>query len=303
MKQDKKGLNGRSYDWNLIKSFVAVLDEGTLSAAAIKLGISQPTLSRHMDELENSLQMVLFERGRNGAKPTGDALSIADNAREIKAATHALSLSATGKSEQLSGTVRITASQVVSTYLMPEIFTKLADMAPEIEIELVSTNNVESLTEREADIAVRMVRPGQPHLIATKVNEFRVGTYAHKNYLAKWGTPLTPEDLQQHRVLGYDKNELIIEGFARSGMQFDRNFFHFRCDDQVVYWRTICAGAGIGFGPEFLAADTPFLTKIMKNLPIPSLPVWLVTHREIKTNQRIRKVFDFLADELARLEL
>ena len=303
VKQNSKTPNVRSYDWNLIKSFVVVLDEGTLSAAAKKLGISQPTLSRHMDELENSLGIVLFERGRNGAKPTSDALSIADNAREVEAATQALSLSATGKSEQLSGTVRITASQIVSTYLMPEIITRLIDVAPEIEVELVSTNNVESLTEREADIAVRMLRPNQPHLIARKVNEFRVGVYAHKSYLAKWGIPVTPEDLRRHRVLGYDKNELILDGFIRSGMQIDRNFFHFRCDDQVAYWRTICAGAGIGFGPAFLAGNEAQLTRIVKDLQIPSLPVWLVTHREVKTNRRIRKVYDFLADELAKLEL
>ena len=295
--------NPRSYDWNLIKSFLAILEAGTLSGAAKALGISQPTLTRHVDELENSLNVVLFERGRRGALPTTAALAIADHARDIFAATQALSLSATGKSNQLQGTVRITASQIVATYLMPQIFTRLMDEAPQVQIELVATDKVENLTEREADIAVRMVRPQRPNLIARKVNDIELGIYAHKDYLKNYPPLKSPQDLASHRLIGYDNDDRIIKGLALAGLEVDRNFFQLRCDDQVACWRALCTGAGIGFAPNYLATKNPGLVRVGEEFPIAPLPIWLVTHREIKTNRRIRMVFDYLADELSALDL
>ncbi len=293
----------RSYDWNLIKSFLAVMDEGTLSAAAKILGISQPTLTRHISELENALGILLFERDRNGARPTSGALAISDNAREINAANQALCLSATGKSQELHGTIRITASQIVATYLLPKILAKLLDEAPEISVELVATDKVENLNERDADIAIRMVRPQKSELIARKVNEIGLGIYAHAEYLSARPPADTPADLDHHRIIGYDIDERIIIGMADAGMDVDRNYFRFRCDDQVTCWQALCDGMGVGFAPNYLAKTNKDLVHIAQYISIPSLPVWLVTHKQIKTNRRIRMVFDFLAAELASLNL
>ncbi|MCF6322380.1 MAG: LysR family transcriptional regulator [Rhizobiaceae bacterium] len=293
----------RSYDWNLIKSFLAILDHGTLSAAAIKLNISQPTLSRHIEELENSLGVVLFERGRRGAAPTAAALAVADHAREINIATQAISLSATGKSQELHGTVRITASQIVATYLLPAILTRLMNEAPQVEIELVATDEVENLTQRDADIAVRMVRPQNPNLIARKVNEIHMGIYGRKDYLKTRPPIHAPHDLDHHRLIGYDTDERIISGMAELGVIVERNFFRFRCDDQVTCWQALCDGLGLGFAPNYLARTNQNLERLAEQFAIPPLPVWLVTHREIKSNRRIRMVFDFLAEELAGLDL
>ncbi len=287
-----------NYDWNLIKSFIHVFEAGSFSCAAKRSNISQPTLSRHIDELEKSLQMTLFERGRNGAMPTDSALKLADYARHIKIKADALSLFALGKSKELSGTVRITASEIVSTYLLPPIISKLSYEAPEIEVELVSTNKVENLTAREADIAIRMVRPTQLSLIAKKITSYKIGAFAHKDYLRNFGTPKTPSDLLEHRVLGYDRNETIIEGFAKAGVKIDRNFFKFRCDDQAVYWQTLCAGAGIGFAPNFLAQRESQLVQILPDIAIPDMPVWLVSHQEVRTNAKVRMVYDFLSKNL-----
>ena len=298
-----KNVSLRSYDWNLIKSFLAIMDNGTLSAGAKRLGISQPTLSRHVDELEHSLGVILFERGRHGAKPTSAALAICDNAREIRTATQALCLAATGKSEELSGTVRITASQIVATYLLPAIISRLIAHAPQVEIELVATDKVENLTEREADIALRMVRPNKTNLIARKVNEIGLGIYAHKDYLATREPIIKPDDLDGHQIIGYDNDDRIIAGMAQVGLKVERDYFRFRCDDQVACWQALCAGVGIGFAPNYLAVTRPYLTRVADNFSIPNLPVWLVTHREIKSNRRIRMVFDFLAKELAGIDL
>ncbi len=293
----------RNFDWNLVKSFLAILETGTLSAAAQKLNISQPTLSRQVDTLEGTLGVVLFERGRRGAIPTSPALAIAEHAREMFSATQALALSATGKSRQLRGTVRITASQVVATYILPPILNKLMEQAAEVEIELVATDKVENLTEREADIAVRMVRPGNANLIARKVNDIELGIYGHQDYLKNHPPIRKPSDFDAHRIIGYDRDERIINGMADAGLNVDRDYFQFRCDDQIVGWQALCAAMGVGFAPNYLARTRKELIKIAEDFPIPPLPVWLVTHREIKTSRRIRTVFDFLAEELAALDL
>jgi len=298
-----RALAARTYDWNLVKGFLAILDNATLSAAAIKLGISQPTLSRQVDELETSLGVVLFERGRRGAVPTAAALAIADHAREIHAATQALSLSATGNSKELRGTVRITASQIVATYILPTILKSLMNEAPQVEIELVATDKVENLTERDADIAVRMVRPQNPKLIARKVNEIGIGIYGRREYLETRPPIFEPGDLEHHRIIGYDADDHIIEGMAKTGLKVDRSFFRFRCDDQVTCWRAVCDGLGLGFGPNYLARTNGDVVRIAEQFTIAPLPVWLVTHREVKTNRRIRTVFDILAKELAALDL
>ena len=292
-----------AYNWNLIKSFLAVLDEGTLSGAARKLGVSQPTISRHMDELEEELNLTLFERGRRGALPTSAAYAIADHARSIQRATEALSLSAAGKSENLKGTVRITASQIVSSYVLPDIMSRLLDEYPEVEIEIVSSDHVENLLERHADIAIRMVSPRQLNLISKRVNEFTIGVFAHEDYLEKWGTPKCVEDLGEHRMVGFDRNSKIIDSFVAEKVDVDRHFFRLRCDDQVVYWRSLLAGAGLGFISHFVARKNPTLVEIPNLLHIPPLGIWLVSHREVKTNLRIRKVYDFLSKEISTMSL
>jgi DNA-binding transcriptional LysR family regulator len=152
-------------------------------------------------------------------------------------------------------------------------------------------------------MAVRMVRPTNSGLIARKVNEINLGVYGHKNYLENRREINTPGDLEHHRIIGYDNDGQIIAGLAQVGLQVDRDFFQFRCDDQVACWQALCNGMGIGFAPNYMARKKPYLKKIADQISIPKLPVWLVTHREIKTNRRIRMVFDFIADELAGLDL
>ena len=193
----------RDFDWNLVSSFLAVLEQGSLVAAARQSGISQPTLGRHIDELEAALGVTLFERGRAGMAPTATALELAESARAMRQASAELALTATGVSEAVGGTVRITASDIVATYLLPEILRDLLADLPEISVELVPSNAVENLLRRDADIAIRMVRPSQNDLIARKVNTFEMGIYAHRDYLARHGMPESPGDLAGHEMVGF----------------------------------------------------------------------------------------------------
>ncbi len=287
------------FDWNLLRSFLAVLDAGSLSAASRASGISQPTLGRHVSELEKALGTTLFSRGRDGVTPTATALAIAADARRLGEAAGAISMLALGRTNEVGGTVRVTASEVVATYLLPGLLKPLLEETPGLEIELVATNTAENLLRRDADIAVRMFEPAQLDLIARKVADIHMGVFATREYLDKHDSIETPDDLRKHCVIGYDRDEQVIRGLKQVGLEVDRHFFRFRTDNQIAAWEACCAGVGIGFGPLYLARRRPELVRIGERFKIRPLPVWLVTHKELRTSARIRLVYDHLADTLA----
>ena len=291
------------FDWNLIRSFLAILDEGSLAAASRKSGISQPTLGRHVDELEASLGVTLFQRGRSGMVPAPAALELAESARKMEQASSAISLAAAGASQQVGGVVRITASDIVATYLLPPVIAGLMRDLPEVEIELAPSNTVENLLRRDADIAIRMVRPAQNDLIARQVNTFEMGIYADMAYLQRNGTPRDFASLGGHALIGYDRSDLILRGFAEQGYKVDRSFFRFRCDNQITAFEVLVAGAGIGFAPNALARRHANLQRILPEIPVGGLPMWLTSHRELRTSRRIRRVSDYLGERLAALDL
>ena len=291
------------FDWNLVTSFLAVLDHGSLAAAARATGVSQPTLGRHVDEFERELGVTLFERGRGGMMATETALAVAEQARAMRDASAAIEMAATGHSQSVEGTVRITASQIVSTYFLPGILASMFDDLPGIEIELVASNTVENLLQRDADIAIRMARPVQNDLIARQVNTLEMGIFAHRSYLASKGEPSGVEDLAGHVIIGYDRNDLVIRGFQAAGFTVDRHFFRYRCDDQVTAFEALAAGIGIGFAPRALASRHPALERLLPDIAIPGLPMWLTSHRELRTSRKIRAVSDYLGERLSALKL
>jgi DNA-binding transcriptional LysR family regulator len=287
------------FDWNLVRSFLAALDHGSLLGAARALGASQPTLGRHVAELEAQLGVVLFERTGRGLVPTGDALRLADAARAMESGAHQLAR-ATAKSEAAAGTVRISASQPVACHLLPPILARLRRERPEVQIELVSSNAVSNLLRREADIALRMVQPDQGSLVARKIAKITLSAYAHRDYLARRGTPRQLADLLQHDVLAGDRNEDVLRAFGQLGFPVEKEFFSFRTDDLVAYWQAVRAGLGVGFIADYLAARDPHVIPLLPMLKIPPLPIWLTVHREIRSSRRIRAVYDFLARAVPR---
>ncbi|MBO6640157.1 MAG: LysR family transcriptional regulator [Roseitalea sp.] len=296
-------MDGTQFDWNLIRSFLAVLDAGTLSGAARRSGISQPTLGRHIGELEAQTGLVLFERGRAGMMATGAALRIAEEARRMRDSAAAFSMAATDQETRVEGTIRLTASRVMATFVLPPVLAALRAAEPALAIELVASDSLENLLARDADIAVRMVRPTQNDLIARKINDFIMGAYAHQDYLTRAGTPQTLDDLYDHTLIGYDRTNLIERGMRALTGGYDRDAFQIRTDDQVAYWAIVQAGAGIGFGPRYVARQTPVLRRVLPELAIPPLPVWLASHRELRHSAKVRRVYDFLADALSALPL
>jgi len=286
-------------DWALWRSFGAVVADGSLSAAARRIGYSQPTLGRHIETLEQQLGVTLFDRTLQGLKPTETALRLYQSVQAAEAKLAEAVLMAEGSTGALEGTVRITASTVVSHYILPALLRPIRAEFPAIALEIVPSDSIENLLLRESDIAIRMVRPTQLELIAKKLGDLPVVATAHASYLGAHGTPATPDELPRHTLIGMDRSDLIIAAAKQLGFPLKRSDFALRTDSQTGGWELLKSGLGIGFAQLGLVNDTPGMRALLPMLSIPSLEVWLTTHRELFLSPRIRAIYDRLAAGLA----
>ncbi|WP_332700765.1 LysR family transcriptional regulator [Devosia sp.] len=289
----------REPDWALWRSFAAVVANGSLSAAARELGISQPTVGRHVETLEADLGLALFERTLTGLKPNSTALRLYEPVNKAQAALAEAAIMAEGAQDDLGGTVRITASAIISNYVLPGLLVPIRQRFPRIALELVPSDSAENLLLREADIAVRMFRPTQLELVTRHLGDLPIVPAAHESYLARRGTPKAIEELFDHDMIGMDRSDLIIAHAQTLGLPLRREHFLLRSDDQTHMWELIKAGLGIGFAQANLVEATPGMVALPLDLRIPPLEVWLTTHRELFTSHRIRAIYDALAEGLA----
>lgn len=291
-------MNMSDFNWALIPSFLAAHNQGSLLGAARELGISQPTVGRHLQQLERQLGTPLFERTPRGLVPTAAAARLAEAARTMESGALTLLRGAQQAQTTLSGTVRLSASQPVACHLLPPLLARLRESQPGIRIELVASNALSDLVRREADIAVRMVRPTQGALVARKLGEVALCACAHQDYLRRCGTPEQPSDLLTRALIGNDRQTEIERGFAAMGHTIDPERFVLRTDDLIAYWAAVRAGMGIGFVARYLLREDPLVRALLPQLNLPRLPVWLVVHREIRSSRRVKAVWDFLVREL-----
>lgn len=288
-----------SYDWALIRSFLAVARTGSLSAAARQLGVSQPTLSRDVQALETATALNLFKRTTQGLQLTEAGQTLMESATRMDDAADLFARQASGLSVEVHGDVRISANEIVGMYLLPPALAALREQHPGISVEIVISNRASSLSKREADIALRMFKPTQPDLVARRLPDMELGFYAHQNYLHKHGTPKTFPELQQHRPIGFDENHEFIDGAAQMGYQFVRNDFALRTDHLLMQINLLRAGAGIGATHVRLAEHWPELQRVLDWVPLPTLEFWVVCHHDVRFNTRIRAVMQFLTDWFA----
>ncbi|WP_209507245.1 MULTISPECIES: LysR family transcriptional regulator [unclassified Ruegeria] len=285
-------------DWSLIQSFLAVAETGSLSAAARHLDRSQPTLGRQVQSLEAELGVSLFDRHARGLKLSVAGSQLLPMAQQMHSAMTAFSLTAAGQSQQLEGSVRITASVFASHHLLPPILANIRRQEPAIQLELVATDTTENLLYREADIAVRMYRPAQMDIISRYLGEVPLCFCAAKSYLDRKGRPTTPKELFSHDLVGFDANQEIIKAMREKGWPASRDSFATRCDLQSAYWELIRAGCGIGFSQVQMAEADPDVEILPLDVEIPVLPVWLAAPQAMRQTPRIRRVWDLLAEGL-----
>ena len=282
----------------LFRSFLAALRAGSLSGAARALKLTQPTVGRHIDELEKALGTVLFTRSQHGLQPTDAAVELAPHAQAMAASAGALMRAASGTSQAIGGTVRLSASEVFAVEVLPPMLASLREQHPQLALELVASDEVRDLLRRDVDLAVRNVRPTQTGLLAKKIGTVTLGLHAHRRYLEAHGIPRTPEDLSDHGLIGYDQETPAVRTLQASGMHFTRAMFALRTDSHLAQLAAIRAGYGIGICQVPLGRRDADLVQLLPKHFAFGLEVWLVMHENLRGNPRMRAVFDHLDGQL-----
>jgi DNA-binding transcriptional LysR family regulator len=284
--------------WELYRSFLGVLQEGSLSGAARALGITQPTVGRHVSALENSFGFALFTRSRAGLLPTEAALALRAYAEEMRSTAAALRRVAASQGEGVKGTVRVSASEVVGVEVLPAIVARLRQAHPHLILELVSTNRLQDLLLREADIAVRMARPRQESLIARRVGAVAIGLFAHQSYLTRHGTPKSVSELSQHALIGFDEETPFLRAMRKAIPHWSRAALSIRTDSDVGQLALIRAGCGICFCQVALAKRSPDLVRVLPLKLELKLDVWVTMHEDLRNSPRCKATFDALVEGL-----
>lgn len=281
--------------WEFYRTFLAVLREGSLSGAARRLGITQPTVGRHVDLLEAAFGQRLFTRTQTGLMPTEAAQALHGHAEAMERVAAAMQRAGTGYVEgQVSGTVRVSASEVVSMEVLPPALAALRRAWPALHIEVVATNAVQDLLQREVDIAVRMAPPKQDALVARHVGAVAIGLFAHEDYLAQAGTPTREDELAGHALIGYDQETPFLRAASKAWPGWRRDAFAFRADSDLVQLALVRAAAGIGGCQVAIARRDPRLRRVLPRVGF-SLDTWIAMHGDLRGSHRHKVVFDALA--------
>jgi DNA-binding transcriptional LysR family regulator len=280
--------------WDHYRTFLAVLETGSLSAAARSLGLTQPTAGRHIEALEQAFRGPLFLRGPQGLLPTEKARAMHGHARSMAAMSASLARVASGDMEGVRGTVRISASEVIAIEALPKILAELHDRHPGLEIELSASDTVEDLLNQEADIAVRMTTPSQMALLSRRIGRLPMGFFAHRSYLERHGMPSGLPDLSHHRMIGFDRQLAYIREILKDNPVVADLRFQFRADSNLAQLAAIRAGVGIGVCQIALGRRDPDLVEVLPGLIDLGLDTYVVMHESLKSTPRYRAIFDAL---------
>ena len=287
-----------TFDWNQARAFLVTAEEGSLSAAARALGLTQPTLSRQVAALEESLGVTLFERVAKSLILTEAGVELAEHVRAMGEAASRVSLSASGQSQQIEGLVTISTTDVLAVYILPEILKGLRKKAPAVEVKILCTNSLSDLRRREADIAIRHVEPDHPDLYARKIMDMSARVYAAASYLERNGGRPAKADADKLDYIGFDNNQELVEYLSAFGLKIKESNVKLGSPSGLISWEYARQELGLCIMADAIAAKCPEVIPAFDNMEPVYFPIWLVTHRELHTSRRIRLVFDHLAEHL-----
>jgi DNA-binding transcriptional LysR family regulator len=286
-------------DWNLLRSFCAIFETGTLTAAARLSGVTQPSMGRHLRELEAAIGETLFVRLPGKLQPTARAEALFETLAPIRSAVRDAHSLFHEKQGRIAGVVRVAVAHVYAMRVVPDILAPLLNAQPDLEIELSVANRVDNLLRREADIAVRLMRPEQDSLIARKMGATEMGLFAHESFIARFGEPTTFNIPSEAFIAGFDREPITIAPAIRSGELKQAPRFRFRSDSMMARHAVVESGFGLGMYCVDIAANIPGLKRILeKEVSLP-LEVWLCAHDELKRSARMRYVWERLSSELS----
>ncbi len=286
-------------DWNQLKAFLETAETGSLSAAARKLGLTQPTLSRQVAAIEQRMGVTLFERVGKAMALTPTGLDLLEHTRAMGAAAEALGLAASGRSQAVGGVVSISATYGAAAYFLAPLVRQLRETEPTIAIEVIASDAVSDLLRREADIAIRHVKPEQPELIARLIREAEAHFYASEDWVRVHGHPRRAEEAAHLPFVGADRSGHFLAFLRQQGLPLSEANFSCYADHSLAQWSLVRHGMGIGAMVDEIARDTQGIVRVLEDVPPVRFPIWLVTHRELRTSRRIRVVFEALAKGLA----
>ena len=288
--------------WEHWRSFLAVFKTGHLSGAARTLSLTQPTLGRHIDTLENAIGAKLFTRSQAGLAPTSRALTLVPYARDMASAALALGRIASGDEDQARGTVRLTASEIIGVEVLPPMLADFRVKHPRIAIELDLTNQQGDLLRHDADIAIRMTAPTQLRLVRKKAHTASIGLFAHRSYTKSHGAPKHIDQIFEHDLIGVDQASERLEGINLAGKELTADDFSYRCDSDLGQLAALRAGLGIGLCQKSIATRDADLVPVLPDEFAYSLEMWVVMHEDLGNNRRVRLLFDHLSDALGSVD-
>ena len=287
------------FDWNKARAFLVTAEEGSVSAAARALNMTQSTVSRQVSALEKELGISLFERTNSGLVLTQSGADLIEQVKVMGDAATNLSRLAAGHAETVEGSICISATEMISAFVLPPIIEKLHNQWPKIEIEIIASSDTSDLSRREADIAIRNYRPTQQELIARRVKNTLGHLYASKSYIQKLEHRESPQDLNNAIFLAADRSHSIISYLKKFGFELNSSNFPLIVSNHLVQWEMVKYGTGIGFMLADIGDAEPLVERVLPTFSAFEKETWLVAHRELKTSRRLRVVFDYLAAELS----
>lgn len=290
-------MSANAVSWDHYRALLAVAETGSLSAAARRLGLAQPTLGRQIDALERGLGLKLFVRSPTGLLLTDEGRDLLPDARAMAAAAEALARSASAGRDETRGVVRITASEIIGGLVLPPMLGRLQARHRGLIVELVLTNRAEDLLRRDADIAVRMVEPKQAAIVARRIGAISLNLFAHRDYIARRGRPETLADLAGHTIIGFDRDDSAARAVG-APRALTRESFGFRTDSDLAQFTALRTGVGIGVCQAPLAGTLPELEAVLSDQMSFQLEMWLAMHEDLRSSRRIRATFDHLVAEL-----
>ena len=293
-------LDQGAIDWDDFRFVLAIVRGGSVSAAAKQLGVDHATVIRRVDRLEKHLSAKLFDRRKTGYLLTESGQRVADSAEAMESTIVANQEQVGGSVARLTGTVRIGAPDGFGTAFLAPRLTPFADRYPDLDVQLVATARLFSLSKREADIAISLTMPKEGRIVGRKLLDYRLGLYAAPGYLDRFPKITSREVLPQHRFVGYIEELLFTSELDYLPQVSPRISARLRSANLIAQLNATLSGFGIAVLPHFMAADYPQLVAVLPEEVSITRTFWMLMHADSKDLARIRAVADYIGEIVER---
>src|SRR5215469_10306136 len=280
-----------NWRWDDVRFLLAAAREGTLSAAAKELGVDHVTVGRRIAAMEQHFRTKLLSRTPDGLAPTSAGQTILEQCETMRGAALALERMVAGQDTRAAGSVRVTATDVISRHILMPVVVALRKSHPELQVDLLTGVRSLDITRREADLAVRVstVRPADSQLVCRKLGEVGYTLYASRRYLAHRGRPIRGQGLANHDLIGFPGTPRFVRPFFL-GESVTGARYALRSNDQYLQLTAASEALGICELACFFGDNHSEVVRVWPDEAPNLRPIWLITHRDLRRAARIRLV-------------